>query len=207
MRIPLSYQRTEYDCGPTAFLNALSFLFTRREIPPELVKNVMIYTLDTYSEKGEACRAGTSRMAMMFLSNWLNGYAKTGSLPIASEFLSGERIQIDANSRIVAALQQGAAVVLRVWYGDCGHYVTLTGVQDNCVLLFDPYYRKQAFARNGITFIKGNPCSANRRVDFDVFNSENKEHYCLEEFEKREAVVLYNSVTRKTDEDTIDYFI
>ena len=34
MKIPLRYQMSEYDCGPTALLNAMSFLFDRAEIPP-----------------------------------------------------------------------------------------------------------------------------------------------------------------------------
>lgn len=34
MKIPLHYQITEYDCGPTSLLNGLSFLFEREEIHP-----------------------------------------------------------------------------------------------------------------------------------------------------------------------------
>jgi hypothetical protein len=54
MKIPLSYQRTEYDCGPTSFLNAISFLFHREDIPPDVLRYVMMYTLDSYNDKGEA---------------------------------------------------------------------------------------------------------------------------------------------------------
>ena len=38
MKQPLRYQITEYDCGPTSLLNAVSFLFGREDIPPELVR-------------------------------------------------------------------------------------------------------------------------------------------------------------------------
>lgn len=31
---PLHYQLSEYDCGPTAMLDAISYLFPREEIPP-----------------------------------------------------------------------------------------------------------------------------------------------------------------------------
>lgn len=41
MKIPLHYQRTEYDCGPTSLLNTISFLFQREEIPPDILR----YTL------------------------------------------------------------------------------------------------------------------------------------------------------------------
>ena len=32
MKIPLRYQVSEYDCGPTSLLNALNYLFQREEI-------------------------------------------------------------------------------------------------------------------------------------------------------------------------------
>ena len=40
MNNPLRYQVTEYDCGPTSMLNAISYLFPREEIPPEIVRNI-----------------------------------------------------------------------------------------------------------------------------------------------------------------------
>ncbi|MDR0841538.1 MAG: C39 family peptidase [Christensenellaceae bacterium] len=206
MRNPLQYQRTEYDCGPTALLNAVSFLFGRNQIPPDILKYVMMYSLDTYNEQGEACKEGTSAMAMMFLSNWLNQYAKIGKLPIASEFISKEQVGLSENSRIVSALQQGGAVVLRLWHG-CGHYVTLTGISSNSITLFDPYFRCQSFKENGIVVIKDKPCAANRRVNFAVFNQPGKHPYSLEGLEKREAVILFNTQTRKTPESTIEYFL
>jgi len=206
MKIPLQYQRTEYDCGPTALLNAISFLFARREIPPDILKYVMMYSLDTFNKHGEACKEGTSKMAMMFLSNWLNQYAKIGKLSVSSEFLCEEQVQIGEHSRIVSALQQGGVVVLRVWYG-CGHYVTLTGISRNAITLFDPYFRQQPFRKDGIVIIKNKPCTANRKVDLNLFNRQGKHPYSLEEPKKREAVILFNTITRKTPEDTIEYFL
>ena len=41
MKNPLHYQLTEYDCGPTSLLNAISFLFEREEIPPEVIRNII----------------------------------------------------------------------------------------------------------------------------------------------------------------------
>jgi hypothetical protein len=206
MNIPLGYQRTEYDCGPTAFLNALSFLLKRKNFPPDILKYVMMYTLDSYSDKGEPCKNGTSQMAMMFLSNWLNQYGKASGFPITCEFLNGEQVQIGENSPIIAALQQGGVVVVRIWYG-CGHYVTLTGLDGDYVTLFDPYYRRQPFHYNGVSHIKNRPCAANRKVKIDVFNQPGKHPYILEDTEKREAVILFNTDTRKTAENTIEYFL
>ena len=54
MKNPLHYQLSEYDCGPTCMLNAVSFLFEREEIPPEVIRNIMpvSYThLDVYKRQ------------------------------------------------------------------------------------------------------------------------------------------------------------
>ena len=42
MKNPLRYQVSEYDCGPTSLLNAVSFLFEREEIQPEILRNIML---------------------------------------------------------------------------------------------------------------------------------------------------------------------
>ena len=52
MKNPLQYQISEYDCGPTSLLNALSYLFDREEIAPEVIRNILLYCLDCYSADG-----------------------------------------------------------------------------------------------------------------------------------------------------------
>ena len=49
MNNPLRYQMTEYDCGPTSMLNAVSYLFRRDEIPPERFIRTKIW-------RSESCR-------------------------------------------------------------------------------------------------------------------------------------------------------
>ena len=104
---PLRYQMTEYDCGPTSMLNAVSYLFRRDEIPPELTRNIMLYCLDCFGEDGSTGRRGTSRMAMMFLSNWLNGYGETGHLAVSSRYLSGREVNFSQNDPLRDALRRG----------------------------------------------------------------------------------------------------
>jgi hypothetical protein len=206
MKIPLSYQRTEYDCGPTSLLNAISFLFDRQDVPPDLLRYVMTYTLDCYNDKGEPCKNGTSQMAMMFLSNWLNQYAKANKFPIESEYASGDKVLISQNSQIIVALQQGGAAVVRLVYG-CEHYVVMTGVLNDKVELFDPYYRKRPFFLPGIEMVWDKPCAANRRVSFAVFKGAAGIPYAFGAPETREAVLLFNANTKKTPERTIEYFL
>jgi len=206
MRTPLAYQRSEFDCGPTAFLNAINFLFQREEIPPDIIKNVMTYSLDTYDENGQPCREGTSQMAMMFLSHWLNQYAKVGKFRVQSEFISGEDVYIGDHSRIVSCLQQGGAVIMRLW-DEVGHYVTLTGIEGDFILLFDPYYDDAKALEEGIVVIADKPFQANRKVHKDIFHRHGYQTYALEEFEKREAVLLFNEQSRLTPEKSIEYFL
>ena len=40
MKNPLHYQLSEYDCGPTSVLNAVSFLFDREQIPPKILQKI-----------------------------------------------------------------------------------------------------------------------------------------------------------------------
>ncbi len=187
-------------------MNAMSFLFRREEIPPDIIKYIMLYCLDSYNVKGEFGKNGTSRMAMMFLSDWLNQFGKVKKFPILCEFLTGTEVFIGQNSRIVAALQQGGTVVVRVRYG-CWHYVLLTDVDENDVYLFDPYYRKKPFTQEGLQLITNMPYKANRRVAYSLINGAENTPYALGERDGREAIILFNRNTQKTPVKTIEYFI
>ena len=41
VKVPLIYQASEYDCAPATLLNAISYLFERRDIPPVIVRNIV----------------------------------------------------------------------------------------------------------------------------------------------------------------------
>ena len=100
MKNPLRYQLTEYDCGPASMLNAISYLFERKDIPPEVIRNIMLYCLDCHSKEGVPGKRGTSRAAMAFLCNWLNEYGELGLLPISGEHIIGNGVCIGTESRI-----------------------------------------------------------------------------------------------------------
>ena len=206
MKNPLSYQITEYDCGPSTMMNAISYLFKREDIPPDVVKYIMLYSLDVYNEKGEFGKMGTSGMAMLFLSNWLNQFGKVKSFPVHCEFLTGESVYIGQTSKLVAGIQQGGVAVVRLMYG-CWHYVLLTGADERYIYLFDPYYRRQPFRIPGVELVHGHPARMNRKVAWDVLNSEGKGVYALGPIVTREATVIFNRDAQRTAADTIEYFI
>jgi len=183
-KIPLQYQRTEFDCGPTAVLNALSHVFGRCELPPDLLKYVMMYTLDCFGERGEVGKNGTSPLAMSFLSGFLNQYSAMKSFPLKSVYLSGAEVNFGAKSPILSALKGGAAV-LRV-HTECAHYVTLTRANKRSVDLFDPYLL-QPFVQKGVRPL--NSPSANLRISFDLFEEEGA-MYSLGPIGGREAMII-----------------
>ena len=209
MKIPLRYQMSEYDCGPTALLNAVSYLFPRSEVPPEIIRSVMLYTLDCYGMDGAPCKAGKSRMAMMYLANWLEGFSRATQFPLTCQYLAGRAVHIGTHSHINDALVRGGVAVVRLFY-EVEHYALLTGTSKDHIYLFDPYYLAEAepeFVRAGIAVTCAQPHSYNRIVPFDCFNRETREIYALGAVENREAVVLFDVRTRRTVDDTIEYFI
>ena len=208
MKTPLHYQISEYDCGPTSMLNAMSFLFSREELPPEILRNTMLYCLDCYGKEGHPGKSGTSCMAMMFLSNWLDGLGKAGLLPVSSRYLRGEEVFIGEGSRLNDTLCRKGVAVVRLWF-EVEHYVLMTGIEDEEILLFDPYYQEKAFegAESTVRIDLAHPLWYNRRVPFSFFNRETQELYALGKKDVREAVLLFNDTTKLTAEKSIEYFI
>ena len=213
MKNILNYQSSEYDCGPVSLTNAIRYLFDREEIYPDIIKYIMLYCLDSYNDKGESGKFGTSASAMMFLSNWLSQFGKMKNFPIACEFLAGEDVFLSQTSKIVVALQQGGAVVLRLFL-DGGHYVLLTGIEGDNIYLFDPYYVEPddpepdtEFLDEGITFVIDQPKRANRMISMQRLNRQTKGFYEMGPYDIREAVIVFNRESQLSPEKTIDYFI
>lgn len=206
MKNPLHYQISEYDCGPTSMLNAMSYLFQREEIPPEIIRNIMLYCLDCYGADGASGKSGTSRMAMMFLSNWLNGFGEAGYLPVSSRHLSGEAVNLRHDGGLRDTLLRGGAAVVLVDL-DGWHYVLLTGIQGDMVYLFDPYYLNRPFEGEDIQMVTDHPTAYNRIVPVRYFERETRDLYAFGPMDKREAVLLFNEKTMLTEEKTIEYII
>ena len=199
MKVPLRYQITEYDCGPTSLLNGLSFLFEREEIPPEVVRNIMLFCLDSYGADGFSGKSGTSHAAMQFLSHWLDGFGQTGRLPLSSVYLSGRDVTFRQNSLLRDALTRGGAAVVRVdlegW-----HYILLTGIDGDSVYAFDPY-------RSDDTAAEEVSERFNRVLSAQHMEGTGICPYAFGPTEEREAVLLFNGKTVLTEEATVEYMI
>lgn len=206
MKTPLRYQISEYDCGPTAFLNAVSCLFEREQIPPELIRNIMLYSLDSYGLDGVSGKNGTSRTAMMFLSHWLDGFGSVGRLPVSSRYLTGSAVRFGAAGELTDALRRRGVAVVRLML-DVEHYVTLTGIEDGKLLMFDPYYYDGEYENAAIQTTLAHPFSHNRVMPARLLEREDDDLYSLGKIEHREAVLIFNNEKTLTAEKTIEYFI
>lgn len=206
MKNPLHYQMTEYDCGPTSMLNAVSYLFEREEISPDIIRNIMLYCLDCFGSDGASGKSGTSRMAMMFLSNWLNGFGQAKLMPIKSKYISSDEVYIGQNSLINDAITRGGVAVVRLYY-ETEHYVLFTKAKNEKIYMFDPYYHEDDFNEADIKITKAFPFEYNTIVPEKYFNNEGEGLYSLGEKSSREAVLLFNKNKMLTDTDTIEYFI
>lgn len=198
MKIPLRYQLTEYDCGSTSVENAIAYLFNRNEIPPIVVKHIMIYCMDSFNSKGEFAKGGTSRMAMNYLSEWLNNCSRTYKFPIHCEYLTGDAVCVSPQSPLIGCLRHGGVVVLRVRYG-CWHYVLLTGADKQYVHIFDPYFRKKSFASPEIQIVSDRPMQMNRKVPYSFLNAEHDGVYAMGPKPMRDAILLFNTHKTRCD--------
>ena len=199
MKNLLNYQTSEYDCGPVSLLNGVRYLFDRESIYPDMVKFVMLYCMDSYNEAGELCKHGTSPAAMNYMASWLNHFGNAKNFPIHCDFFTGEDIVIAPGSRITTALENGGVVLIHVFL-EVGHYVLLTGIENDRVLLFDPYYEEEddpdldeEYSTDEIKFLYDCPKKANRSVSIERLNRTSKGYYEMGCYDCREALVMYNT--------------
>lgn len=110
MKVPFRQQVSEYDCGPTSLINALSYLFKRRDIPPFVVHQVYKESLDLDDARG------TSFHAIHDLACWFRYYRdeRYAKFAVASEFISGKQVHLRPTGKIIRWLNAGGVVLLCV---------------------------------------------------------------------------------------------
>lgn len=190
MKIPLNYQYSEYDCVPTTFLNALRFVFDKKDIPPEIIKQVYTFTLDTFSLKGEPGKYGTSETGIQHLCEWLESYKRCKNIKISCTFLQGQAVDIEQNKKIAGCIEKGGVILAHIYLTKIPHYVLVTSMDENSVCIFDPYYRKRSFFEEEITMVENRPESHNRIVDRVRFNMQDESNYALGPVKKRACVLF-----------------
>ena len=175
MKSPLSYQATMFDCGKTSFVDALMYLFEREEIPPQVIDYVTRVTGDCNIGVNGYMR-GTSGRALAFMADWCNDYLVKAGLPIRCQALAavcGCNINVD-------------------------HYVVMTGLDGDDVLVFDPFYEPWppqlcTLPESGVEWVFDQPFSHNRRVSRAVLNNPDAPSYSLYATCGRDAVLLWRT--------------
>ena len=189
MKSPLRYQATSYDCGPTTMTNAIIYLFEREEIAPDLIRHIGQCTLDSYDQNGYCGRFGTSGAAIRYFGEWFNELRYAGLMPIRSRFLDKDSVFLGDESEISRELQEGAVVVLHVYY-EVGHYILLTGQDEKGIRAFDPYFRGNEVKRDGVWRVDDQPFSHNIILSVNVLNDTGRGYYSMGKTDTREALII-----------------
>ena len=125
-------QITEFDCGPTAFANALIYLFKRDEIPAEVIRQVYKHTLNDPKN-------GTTFGAMNRLTKWLNSY-KSKTFSLNALVKKRNNVIFDDN---LTEIDKSSCGILRVYFGQgYWHFITVFYKKGDFLYCFDPYPRK-----------------------------------------------------------------
>ena len=198
MKKPLNYQTSEYDCGPTAMMNAISYLYDTEEIPPYFIKIVNNYCMDSCSCSGMPCKRGTSSDAMRFMAAWFNNYANDTGFNIHTECIEKEAVNFKVGSEVIECLRSGGVAVVRCVLEDVFHYVTLTGFEGDNVFVFDPYFDDNPDKPEGITLVNDHPKEYNHIVDRTRMDSMGGHDYSMDAFSDRIAVCFYRTERKAT---------
>ena len=192
MKIPLRYQTTEFDCGPTALMNAVSFLFDIETIPPEIPKHISTIGNDRCDPSGRAGWWGTSPDALCYAACWLNTFSRNTGFPLRCEPLKGGEVRLCPGSRLRECLEQGGAALVSCWL-DTPHYVTLTGLQGDNVQVFDPYYREEQVPGECGQFVFDRPKVCNRLIPAEHMDETGRSECTMCDYDGRIAILLFKT--------------
>lgn len=196
MFVPLHYQVSEYDCVPTAFINAMIYLFERNEIPPMVIRHIYLYSLDTVGRNAWFGVKGTSKYAVRLLGNWLDSY-KLKHFSVTTEFYQQNDVHLGKGSRILACLEEGGVALCNVLLNVRDeHYLTIFRVEDDWVYCFDSYRRTllRGMRNRAEVLASGDDRSANLRIHRSWMDREEKKRFCLGPVSMRECLLIWRSV-------------
>ena len=189
MKVPFRYQATEHDCVPTAFTNALLYLFDRKEIPPAVVQKIMLYSLDEENQRG------TTGEAVLKIMRLLDDNFELKTC----KHLPQEQIHLRQGSELLSCIDRGGVALLRVCKDPMNtifHYILALGVDEkdsDWILFHDPYYRVNPFlGEDGkyIKLIESNRQGANLKIKRERLDNYEYERYSMCAIEERECCLL-----------------
>ena len=194
MHSPFQYQVSEYDCVPISFINAVSYLFHRNEIPPMVVRHIYMYSLDTVGKDARLGSEGTSRYAVKLLGAWLNSY-KMKKFSVKTKFLEGEAVNFSRTKKIINCLKKVGVSLCKVYlYGRQEHYILILKIENDWAFCFDPYYRKTISGlSNRVYMLKTDEIrSPNLKINIEWMEKDEESiRYCLGPVSTRESLLMW----------------
>ena len=145
MKVPFRQQASEYDCVPTSLINALNYLFDRREIPPFVVHRVYKDCMDVRSFHG------TSTRAIQDIGFWLNHYKEKryGKFAVESKFICGDQVHLKQNSKIIRCINSNGAALMCVHSSrNYWHCILAFRSEEGWLHCYDPSPRSKRFINN-----------------------------------------------------------
>lgn len=195
MYIPLHYQVSEYDCVPTAMVNAVSYLFHRKEIPPMVIRHIYLYCMDTVSRDARFGIGGTSKLAVRLLGNWLSAY-KMKKFSVTTQFLDRKRVSLETNGQIHTCLEQGGVVLCNMLLSAKEeHYIMITAIEDQWVYCFDSYRRTymRGMQDNIMILNPGDGRGPNLKIKKEWLEQTEINRFCLGPFPIRESLLIWRN--------------
>ena len=195
MKTPFRFQASDYDCVPTTFINAISYLFERSEIPPLVIQRIFTYCLDSISSQ-QNLGHGTTSYAVQLMGNFLSEFQEKG-FKVCTEYICDERVHLGRNNKIARTLNAGGAALLNVKsIGNDWHYVLALEIDANWLYIFDPYPKKN-YKKFGDKFVyvkQEFPQGPNLHVRREWLDSKNNsELNSLGPIKTREALLLWRA--------------
>ncbi|GFE60598.1 hypothetical protein [Geobacter sp. AOG2] len=180
MKVPFRQQTSDYDCVPTTIINALSYLFDRREIPPFIVRQIYKECLDIKAYRG------TSSRAIQDLGFWLSHYKEKNfnNFVIESEFITGNQVHFQQQSKIVRCINSNGAALLCVQLNrDTWHYILGLRFEEGWLYCYDPLPRSKRFiGTDAVQFISATGQAPNLRIHLDWLDKKIKKIINADEY-------------------------
>ena len=145
MKVPFRLQATEYDCVPTSIINAMCYLFSRKELPPFVVHRIYKDCLDYGAARG------TTGRAIRDLGFWLNNYKEKrfNTFAVQSKYIYGNQVHLRRNSSILCCLDTQGAVLMCVQTSKHDrHGILCIRRENDWFYCYDPYPRTRRYIEN-----------------------------------------------------------
>lgn len=195
MYIPFHYQVSEYDCVPTALINAVSYLFQRKEIPPMVIQHIYLYCLDTVSRNARFGIGGTSKYAVRLLGHWLSSY-KMKKFSVATEFLDREDVTLKKGCPIDTCLKEDGVVLCNMLLTPREeHYIMIMSIDDEWVYCFDSYRRMSVRGMRGMVQVldSADGRSPNLKIKREWLEQTKIGRFCFGPFPLRESLLIWRN--------------